>query len=46
MATVYKSFDYKTEAKNRPVTATDTDTTTALNNIVASFVTLFKAKHT
>jgi len=45
MAVVYKSFDYQTEARGKVVVEADTNTKVALNSIVETFVTLFKAKH-
>lgn len=45
MPVVYKSFDYQSEARNKAVEAADASTKQQMNDIVASFVNLFKAKH-
>lgn len=45
MPVVYKSFDYQTEARDKAVEAADATTKQQMNDIVASFVNLFKAKH-
>ena len=45
MPVVYKSFDYQTEARDKAVAAADAATKQEMDNIVSSFVNLFKAKH-
>lgn len=45
MPVVYKSFDYQTEARDKAVEAADATTKQQMNDIVSSFVNLFKAKH-
>lgn len=45
MPVVYKSFDYQTEARNKAVEVADATTKQEMNDIVSSFVNMFKAKH-
>lgn len=45
MPVVYKSFNYQEDVQNNPVGAVDAATKTDIDNVVASFVNHFKAKH-